>query len=260
MSGTPPLERLRRVALPAAVAALGLVGWWLLSLRYPPVLLPGPGEVLQRGWEARSQLGVAVLQTTLASLGGLGLAAGLGVLGAVLFHWSELLERALYPFALLLQTVPIVAVAPLLIVWLGYGLPVALASAAIVAFFPLLSGMHVGLRSVSRDQVELMRLLRASWWQELWLLRVPAALPHALAGLRTAGGLSVIGAIVGEFVGSNGAPPSLGYLVLQSARSADTGLTFAAIFLAALLAFAFFAFTRGLERRLVEGWHGETAG
>lgn len=246
-----------RWGLPLAVAALGLAGWWLLSLRFPPVLLPGPDEVAARAFAARGQLLGATLQTALAAAGGLALAAVAGAAGGVLFLRSPLLERALYPYALLLQTLPIVAVAPLLIVWLGYGLPVALCAAAIVAFFPLLSGVHLGLRAVSRDQVELLRLYRATWLQELRLLRIPAALPHALAGLRTAGGLAVIGAIVGEFVGSNGLPPSLGFVVLHSARSADTGLTFAAIFLAALLALGFFGLTRGLERLLVERWHGE---
>ncbi len=251
--------RVNTLVLPAAVGLLGLGCWAALASRLPVVLLPGPVEVAERAWAARAMLAEAGLQTAIASVGGLVLACVGGAVGAVVFLRSRALELGLYPYALLLQTLPIVAIAPLLIVWLGYGWPVALVSATIVAFFPMLSGMHVGLRAVSREQLELMRLLRASWWQELRVLRIPAALPHALAGLRTAGGLSVIGAIVGEFVGSNGFPPSLGYVVLHSARSVDTGLTFAAIGLSAVLALVFAGATRWLEHRLIGRWHGEGA-
>ena len=167
------------------------------------------------------------------------------------------MEIALYPYALLLQTVPIVAIAPLLVVWLGYGLPVATVTAAIVAFFPLLTSANLGLRSASSAQVELLQLYGASWTQTLWKLRLPAALPFIFGGLRTAVGLAVIGAVVGEFVGSTGTPACLGYLVLQSARSADTGLTFATIGVTALLALVLFGAVRLAERHMIGSWHGE---
>jgi len=240
---------------PVIAAAVALGAWWLLSLRLPEVLLPGPETVAAAGWAARATLVQATFETAAASALGLLLAMVIGGVGAVLFLRSRALEAALYPYALLLQTVPIVAIAPLLVVWLGYGRPVAVATAAIVSFFPILTSANVGLRSTSPEHLELLRLYGAGFTAILWKLRLPAALPHVFSGLSTAVGLSVIGAIVGEFVGSNGQPPSLGYVVLRSARSADTGVTFAAIFAATGLALSAFASVRLLERRIIGHWH-----
>lgn len=240
-----------------ALGLLGVLGLWAaLAARLPTVLLPSPLEVLAAGWEARATLAAATAQTGLCALSGLALAAALGVGGGVLFLRSRWLEAVFYPYALLVQTLPIVAVAPLLVVWLGYGAPVAVAAAAIAAFFPVLTAAHVGLRATAPEQIELLQLYGATWTQTLWKLRFPAALPFLLAGFRTAGGLAVVGAIVGEFVGSNGSPPSLGYLVLRAARTAETGLSFAAIGAAASLSVGLFAAVRGLERRLLLPWHG----
>ena len=244
--------------LPLAAAALLLLAWWGLSLKYPPVLLPSPLEVLTEGWSGRAKLLEATWNTALSSAGGLLIAGAFGMSGGILFLRSRWLEAALYPYALLVQTVPIVAIAPLLVVWLGYGAPVAVTTAAIVAFFPILTAANVGLRGVSEEQVELLTLYGASWWQQLIKLRLPASLPYLFSGLRTAVGLSVIGAIIGEFVGSNGAPPTLGYLVLQSSRSAQTGTTFAAIFFATALALAAFGAVRLAESRLIDPWHGDS--
>jgi NitT/TauT family transport system permease protein len=247
----PPAELL----LPLAAAGLAVALWAGLASRLSPVLLPSPLEVAQAFVAHRDNLLQATVQTGLAATLGLGLATLCGGLGAVLFHRSRALELALQPYALVVQTLPVVAVAPLLLVWLGYGLPVAVAASTLVAFFPLLTAAHLGLRSADPAQVELMRLYGASWTQELLKLRLPSALPWFFGGLRTAGGLSVIGAIVGEFVGSNGLPPSLGYLVLRSARAADTAQTFAAIGCSALLALLFFALTRALQLRFTGAWH-----
>lgn len=245
----------RLLPLLAGLAGLGI--WAAAATRLPEVLLPGPLEVLDSGWEHRARLAQASWTTLRASLGGLVIAVGTAALGAALFLRSRWLEVALYPYALLVQTVPIVAIAPLLVIWLGYGLPVATVTGAIVAFFPLLTSANVGLRSVDPAQLELLQLYGASWTQTLWKLRLPAALPFALSGLRTAVGLAVIGAVVGEFVGSTGHPPSLGYLVIQSSRSAETGLTFATIGATATLALVLFGAVRALEARMIGAWHGE---
>jgi NitT/TauT family transport system permease protein len=242
--------------LPLLTAGLLVSGWALLSSRYPPVLLPSPLEVAQAALTGHATLLEATATTATASLVGLLLAAGLGMLGAMLFSRSRWLEAALYPYAILVQTVPIVAIAPLLVVWLGYGRPPAIASAAIVSFFPVLTAANLGLRSTPPEQVELLALYRAGFLATLLNLRLPGALPFLFSGLRTAAGLSVIGAIVGEFVGSNGLPPSLGYVVLRSARSADTATSFAAIFAAAALALVFFSAVRLLEKLSIGRWHG----
>ena len=244
-----------RRALPLLVALLALALWWAVATTLPPVLLPTPAEVLVRAWEERERLGTATATTALSSLLGLAIASAVALLGAVLFLRSRWLELSLYPYALLLQTVPIIAIAPLLVVWLGYGTPVAVTTAAIVCFFPILTAGNLGLRSADPAQVELLRLYGASWFQELRILRWPGALPYLFAGYRSAVGLSVIGAIVGEFVGSNGQPPSLGNLVIRSAGAADTPLTFAAIAASTLLALLLFGLVRWLEARIIGRWH-----
>lgn len=242
--------------LPGLVALLALLGWWALSQRVAEVLLPSPWQVAEAAWDQRSRLAEATLWTARSAGLGLAAAAAVGFGGAVAFLRSRWLEVALYPYAVLLQTVPVVAVAPLLLVWLGYGPPVAAVTAAMVSFFPLLTAANLGLRAPSTAQLELLRLHGATWWQTLWLLRLPAALPFLFAGLRTAVGLAVIGAIVGEFVASNGDPPCLGNLVVFSARSARTATTFAAIACATVLALGAFGLVRWLEARVIGPWYG----
>lgn len=241
--------------LPVLVLA-GVVSVWAAGAAVlPPVLLPGPGDVLGAILADPVKLLGAAVRTGACALAGLGIGALTGAGLGVGFLWSRNLELAVYPYALLLQTLPVVAVAPLLVVWLGYGAPVAVASAALVSFFPLLTAAHVGLLGVDTEQVELFALYGAGRWQELRWLRLPAAAPAAFAGLRTAAGLSVIGAIVGEFVGSNGDPPSIGYLVLRSARSADTALTFAAVASAAVLAGLIYGLVRVAEAAVLGPYH-----
>lgn len=247
-----------RSALPFLVALVILFTWWAFSLTQPEILLPGPWQVLEAAWTGRVRLGKGLAYTALSSLGGLGIASLIGLGGAALFLRFGWLERALYPYALFMQTVPIIAIAPLLVVWLGYGISVALCTAAIVCFFPILTSANAGLSSPSRSELELLRLYGATWTQTLFKLRLPRALPTVLAGYRSAVGLSVIGAIVGEFVGATGDPVSLGYLVISSSRSADTATTFAAVFASAALAGALFAIVRALERWAIGAWHGNS--
>lgn len=242
-------------ALPA-LAAAGFVGaWGLLSLRLPPALLPSPLEVGLAAVQEAPRLAQATAATAISAVGGLALGGAAAAVGAVLFVRSRVLEAALAPYALLVQTVPIVAIAPLLVVWLGYGRPVAVATAAIVSFFPILTSTTAGLRATPPEQVDLLRLYGANWTQELLRLRVPGALPWVFTGLRTATGLSVIGAIVGEFVGSNGLPVTLGYLVLMSTRSARTDLCFAAVAASTALALGMYAAVRLAESRAIGPWH-----
>jgi len=245
---------------PILGGGLFLLLWAMAASRAPAVLLPSPLEVLDSAWKSRSDLALAGWTTGKAALSGLAIATTLGLAGGILFLRSRWLEAAFYPYALLVQTTPIVAIAPLLVVWLGYGLPVAVATATIAAFFPVLTAADVGLRATEPEQLELLRLYGAGFTGTLWKLRLPAALPYLFAGLRTAAGLSVIGAIVGEFVGSNGLPPSLGYLVLRAARTAETGLSVAAVLTASGLSLAMHAAVRLVERRVIGRWHAGGVG
>lgn len=251
------MRRFVPALLPLGAALVALLAWSLLALRVPPVLLPAPSDVARAVVLRAADLATATAHTAQAALLGLLLALLAGTLLAVLFRRSRWLMLALTPYALLLQTLPIVAIAPLLLVWLGYGTPVATVTAALAAFFPVLAAAHAGLGAATQSQVELLRLYGATWTQELLLLRLPGALPSLMTGLRTAGGLAVIGAIVGEFVASNGLPLSLGYLVLRSARAADPAMSFAAIGAASGLALVIYGAVVLVERQLIGRWAGK---
>ena len=208
-------DRLLRVALPIVVLALGLLIWEAIVRinKIPPYILPSPSLILRTlidDWELLSQSLVVTLATTvegflLAAFGGVGL--------AVMFNQSRLLEYSLYPYAVILQVTPIVAIAPLLLIYLPQPLAV-LACAWIVAFFPVLANTTLGLHSVDRNLADLFTLYGASRRQLLWYLKLPSALPYIIGGLRIAGGLSLIGAVVAEIAaGSAGAGSGLAYRI-----------------------------------------------
>ncbi|MEC7240049.1 MAG: ABC transporter permease subunit [Myxococcota bacterium] len=240
---------------PLIAALLGLAGWTLLAQRYEAIILPSPNEVFRAGHGIFGELLVATGWTAAAALTGLGIGLLLACTFAVLFVRFRWLELALYPYAVVLQTLPVIAIAPLLVIWLGYGLGVSCATAALVCFFPLLTSLHLGLTSTPSDGVALFQLQNASFRDMLLKLRIPYALPYLFTGLRSGVGLAVIGAVVGEFVGSNGSPPSLGYLTMRKLRSADTAEGFALIIASGLLALTLFLIVRLLERRVLSSWH-----
>lgn len=240
----------------ALSVAGGLLGWELLARRVGPILLAGPLDVAKALVTERDALFEAITHTGLASLGALALACAAGVLAGVVGHQTRLGRAALAPWLVTLQVLPIVAIAPLLVVWLGYGERVAIATGALAAFYPMVAATRAGLAAPQQEWVDLVRLHGATPLQELRVLRLPAAMPSLLAGLRAAAGLSVIGAIVGEFVGSNGAPRTLGFLVVSGARAARTDMSFAAIVGAALLALSFHAALLQVERRVIRPWYG----
>ncbi|MFZ5475875.1 MAG: ABC transporter permease [Myxococcota bacterium] len=240
----------------ALAVAAGLLAWTLIAWRAGPLLLASPLAVVAALATERAQLAEATLWTGVAAVGGLALASLVGLGLAVGSWWSVTVRAALVPYTVALQVVPIVAIAPLLVIWLGYGVPVALSTAVIAAFYPVYSAATTGLAAPLPEWVDLLRLYGASRLDELRLLRLPAALPALFSGLRSAAGLAVIGAIVGEFVGSNGFPRTLGYLVVYSARSARSDLCFAAIACAAGLALALHAALRAAERRAIGRWYG----
>lgn len=237
--------------------ALGLAIWAAVAERVGPLLLASPLEVgkVFLG-ENGPRLAEATLHTLKSALLGLLVATSIGIGTAVLGWRSALARQAMAPYLSLIQVIPIVAIAPLLLVWLGYGSTVALVTAGIASFYPVYAATATGLLAPSVEQVDLLRLYGAGRAQELWYLRLPAALPALFSGLRTAAGLSVIGTIVGEFVASNGLPPTLGFLVISGARAARTDLSFAAVVCAGALAMAFSALLGLLERRLIGRWYG----
>jgi NitT/TauT family transport system permease protein len=251
-------DRLLRVALPIVVLALGLLLWEAIVRinEIPPYILPSPSLILRTlidDWELLSQSLVVTLATTvqgflLAAFGGVGL--------AVLFNQSRLLEYSLYPYAVILQVTPIVAIAPLLLIYLPQPLAV-LACAWIVAFFPVLANTTLGLHSVDHNLADLFTLYGASRRELLWYLKLPSALPYIIGGLRIAGGLSLIGAVVAEIAaGSAGAGSGLAYRIAESGYRLNIPRMFAALLLLSVAGIAIFYALSLLNYLALRRWHG----
>ncbi len=251
------MKRLAQIVAPPTIAlALGL-SLWQAAVRIfdvPAFLLPPPSDIAGAAWSNADSLAQATLTTFETALAGFALSAVVGVSAAVLLSLSRLLERAIYPYTVFLQTVPIVAIAPLLVLWLGPGFNAVAVSALIVSVFPVIASTLTGLGSVPPELRDLFRLYGASRLDRLLKLELPSAVPFIVTGLRVASGLSVIGAIVGEFVaGFAEGSAGLGITVLTAYRQLRTDLLFAAVFSASFLGFALFGgvsfFGRLLLRR-----------
>ncbi|MCP3061113.1 ABC transporter permease [Myxococcus sp. K38C18041901] len=253
-----------RAALPPLVALVVLLTLWEGTVRLfeiPVWLVPPPSAVGTAGAREAGALLGAALTTGRAALVGFGLSAVLGVLVAVLLASSRMVERALYPYTLFLQTVPIVAIAPLLVLWFGPGPRAVAVSSFIVSLFPVIANTLTGLRSVEPALRDMFRLYGAGRFATLWKLELPAALPHLFTGLKIASGLSVIGAIVGEFVaGFSEGSAGLGILVLSAYRQLRTDLLFAAVLAASGLGLVLFGAVSLTGARLLRRWHPSAQG
>lgn len=217
-----------------------------------PYIVPPPSAIFASLRNDRVELFSALGNTAIASLAGFALSAAAGIVLAALLASSAWVQRAFYPYAVFFQTVPIVAIAPLLVIWFGYGMPTAIASAFIVSVFPVIANALTGLLSTDPALRDLFRLYGASPSATLWKLRLPAALPNILTGLRIAGGLAVIGAIVGEFIGGNG---SLGDVITAALTQQKNAKVFAAVLLASLLGLALFGLINLISRLALRHWH-----
>jgi len=248
----------RAAAPPLATFALLNAVWELLVrlLRVPAYLLPPPSAVATALFEHAGTLARGVAITGKAALLGFLLSGIFGVAVAVLITAARWVERAVYPFTVFLQTVPLVAIAPLLVVWFGFGIrPVAVA-AFVVSVFPVIVNTVTGLRSTDPALLDLFRLAGASRAARLFKLRLPYALPNIFAGLKVAAGLAVIGAVVGEFVASYaGDDAGIGMLVLTYSRESHTDRLFAAVGLASLLGLALFAAVSFAGWLALRRWH-----
>jgi NitT/TauT family transport system permease protein len=250
-------ERALRILLPVAMLALSVIVWDV-AVRWfaiPPYLLPSPGLVLATLIGDAPLLWQSLLITLTITFEGFLLAALGGVALAVVFNQWRIAEFSLYPYAVILQVTPVIAIAPLLLIYLPQPLAV-LACAWIVAFFPVLANTTLGLNSVDRNLVALFQLYKASRWQVLLRLKLPAALPEMLAGLRIAGGLSLIGAVVAEIAaGSAGAGSGLAYRIAESGYRLNISRMFAALLLLSLAGVATFFVLSVLSHVLLRRWH-----
>ncbi len=250
-------ERALRFLLPLFALVLGLLVWDLLVRvrEIPPYVLPSPGLVFSTLVSDWSILGPSLASTLLTTLRGFLLAVFGGVGLAVLFNQSRLVEYSLYPYAIILQVTPVVAIAPLLLIYLPQQAAV-LACAWIVAFFPVLANTTLGLNSVDRNLVDLFRLYGASRWQVLHRLKLPAALPYILGGVRIAGGLALIGAVVAEIAaGAAGAGSGLAYRIAESGYRLNIPRMFAALLLLSLAGVVIFFALSLLSHLMLRRWH-----
>lgn len=253
------------VVAPVVVGVLVLV-LWEVGVRItntPPYLLPGPLLVFQTLFQEWNTLFPSLLITFQITVVAFIAAIVTGLLVAILFTQSKWIERSFFPYAVILQTTPIVAIAPLIILWVRQVVPgesstfVSLVICAwIVAFFPILSNTILGLNSADHNLVNLFQLYKASHWQSLLYLRLPSALPYFLGGLRISGGLALIGAVVAEFVaGTGGTQSGIAYQILMSSFNLQIPRMFAALFMTTILGVLIFVILTVLSDFLLRNWH-----
>jgi NitT/TauT family transport system permease protein len=214
-------------------------------------LLPAPSSVFLAIWDNRGELARATLATSASALIGFMLSTLAGIAAAVALSWSRWVQRAFYPYAVFFQTVPIIAIAPLLVIWFGYGMQTVIASAFVVSIFPVIANTLTGILSTDPALRDLFRLYGASPTVTLFKLRFPAALPQILTGLRVASGLAVIGTIVGEFIGGGG----LGSVVDVARTQQRIDKVFAAVLLASVLGLALFGLINLISMLTLRRWH-----
>lgn len=254
-SGFGPIQRF-------ALAALGFLVFiivWLCVVKIfkiHPITLPPPTKVLQTFWAERQTLLEAYFATGLAALLGLISSTCVGVLTAVVFSQSRWIRSALYPYVIFLQTVPIVAIAPLLITWFGYEFKTVVLVSAIISLFPIVSNVTTGLISVDQNLRDLFTLAGATRLQALWKLRIPYAVSHLILGLRVSAGLAVIGAIVGEFFVGNGSAnyAGLGTVMTGWQNLAKTDAIIAAVFVSTLLGLTILGLVNFLSWACLRRW------
>ncbi len=251
-------EKIGKWVLPVLVMALTLIAWDRLVVwnEIPHYILPGPGLVfttLIADWAILFDALLVTLQITLmalavAVLGGVGL--------AVLFTQSRWMEMSFYPYAVILQVTPIVAIAPLIFIYVDSRIAGLLLCAWLVAFFPVLSNTTLGLNSADHNLRDLFRIYGATRWQKLRFLQLPSALPYFLGGLRIAGGLSLIGAVVAEYVaGTGGIGSGLAFRILEAGYRLNIPRMFAALILIAVTGVVIFAGLSFISHMLLRKWH-----
>lgn len=250
----------RRLA-PLAIVICGLAAWEIAArwevladlLRIEPFLIPAPTEVAEALWEDRGLLAEDTWVTAQEVLLGFAVSAILGAAFATALHLSETLRRAFYPLVVASQTVPIIVVAPILVVWFGFGIVPKIAIIALICFFPITVNTLDGLRSVDPELTKLMRTLDGGRWQTFRRVEAPSALPGFLSGAKIAVAVAVIGAVFGEWAGADS---GLGHLMLVASSQLLTARMFAAMVVLSALAIVLFGLLAALERRIA--WWGES--
>jgi len=259
-NASPWLQRpqVQRVVFPLVVGVFLLSVWQGLvtGFELPPYLVPSPWLMLKTLITDGAVLALALWVTLKITLLAFVTATVAGVLISFLFVQSRAIETALFPYAVLLQVTPIVAVAPLIIIWVKDPVASMVICASLVALFPIISNTTLGLRSIDPDLQSYFRLNHATRWQSLWRLRIPSALPYFFGGLRISSGLSLIGAVVAEFVaGTGGTGAGLAYQILQAGFQLNIPRMFAALLLISLTGVSLFVLMAWLSKLALGSWH-----
>lgn len=246
-------------ALPAlvAVALLGFWEWAVAAFDVSRFVLPAPSAIGRALISDTGSLVASAWVTLRVTVLAFFIALVLGVALAVAFSQSRIVERALYPYAVTLQVTPVVAIAPLIMIWVGLDNAerAVLILAIIVAFFPILANTTLGLKSVDRQLHELFDLYGASRWQRLSRLQFPAALPHILAGMKVSGGLALIGAVVAEFAAGSGTATGLAWRIAEAGNRLETEKAFAALLILSVIGIAIFWTLSLVEWLALRKWH-----
>ncbi len=252
------VEKSATIVAPA-ILGLALLVLWEVVVRVrhiPPYVLPTPSLVAQALVHDWDVLSLSLWTTLSITLEALALAVVVGLAFAILFAQSTWMERAFFPYAVVLQVTPIVAIAPLIIIWANNTTVALLICAWLVAFFPILSNTTVGLNSADHNLVDLFGLYRANRWQTLRYLRLPVAMPYFLAGLRISGGLALIGAVVAEFVaGSGGTKSGLAFRILEAGNQLNIPRMFAALVLISICGMAIYLCLTLVSHLALRHWH-----
>ncbi|UNX53740.1 ABC transporter permease [Georgenia sp. TF02-10] len=237
---------------------LALALWWLVTAQgwVKPYVLPSPGDTWSTGAEHWAYLMDHTWVTTYETVLGFLIAFVVGELVAILMVYSKNLELTAYPIILVAQVIPKIAVAPLFVVWLGFGVAPKVTIAVLMAFFPIVVSGLAGLRSVDPETLDLAKTMGASRFNTFRKIQFPASLPQLLSGLKVAATLAVTGAVVGEFVGGN---EGLGYVILQANGTMDTAMLFAALVIMSVLGILLFAVIQLAEHLLIP-WHASRRG
>jgi NitT/TauT family transport system permease protein len=240
--------------LPPLLPLVVSVGIAEVAVRFawvPSYVIPAPSEVFHSLIDDRLELALAAWTTLSSALTGLVLSFSAGTLFAIALSSSDLARRAFYPYAVFFQTVPIISIAPLLVIWFGFGQPTVIASAAIVSVFPIIASTLLGLKSTEPALVDLFNLYSATGRQTLCMLKIPFALPQIFSGLRIASGLAVVGAIVGEFIGGGG----LGSVVDSARTQQRIDRVFAAVLISSLLGVVLVGAVNFISTLTLGSWH-----
>ena len=253
------MNRLVQYATPVALGIVVLMIWEFVVRHFdvPPYVLPAPSAIGAAFADNFSSLMTSLWTTLQVTLEAFVLAVAGGVALAILFSQSKAVENALYPYAVVLQVTPVVAIAPLILIWVGFErINLALVIIAfIVAFFPILSNTTLGLRSTDRNLIDLCRLYGASRWQILAKVQMPSALPYLLGAMKISGGLALIGAVVAEFVAGSGTASGLAWRIVEAGNRLEIAKMFAALGLLAALGIAIFSILTLVEWALLHRWH-----